>query len=231
MSDDRDTLPVARTKTEAKASYDRLSRFYDLISGHSEKKFIEAGLLLLDAQRGEKVLEVGFGTGDALVSLARTVGRDGRVSGIDISSGMLAVARGKLEKAGLAGRVELETGDAASLAYEGESFDAVLMNFSLDLIDTAEIPVVLEECLRVLVGGGRICVVSMSNLGTHGAMMRLYLWGHKHMPKLVDCRPIYTMKSLENAGFEVADESLMSMWGLPVEIVLAKKPFKPALFI
>ena len=51
------------------------------------------------------------------------------------------------------------------------------------------------------------------------------------MPKLVDCRPIYTMKSLENAGFEVADESLMSMWGLPVEIVLAKKPFKAALFI
>lgn len=228
MSQDRDTLSVPRTKDQAKASYDRLSRFYDIISGHSEKKFIDAGLRMLDAGSGELVLEVGFGTGGALVSLACAVGRSGRVAGIDISSGMLKRARAKLEKSGLAGRVELVTGDAASLPYEEESFDAVLMTFSLDLIDTPEIPVVLEECLRVLDGGGRICVVSMSNMGRHGAMMRLYLWAHEHMPKVVDCRPIYTRRSLENASFEVVDENLMSMWGLPVEIVLGKKPFKAA---
>jgi ubiquinone/menaquinone biosynthesis C-methylase UbiE len=228
MGEDRETVSVARTKDEAKASYDRMSRFYDLLSGRSERKFIEVGLEMLDARRGDKVLEIGFGTGDALLSLARAVGNTGRVAGIDISSGMLKVARAKLEKSGLAGRVELETGDAASLPYEEESFDAILMTFSLDLIDTPEIPVVLEECLRVLDGGGRICVVSVSNMGKHGVMMRMYLWAHEHMPKVVDCRPIYTRRSLENVGFEVVEERMMSMWGLPVEIVLAEKEFKAA---
>jgi ubiquinone/menaquinone biosynthesis C-methylase UbiE len=228
MAEDRETVSVARTKDEAKASYDRMSRFYDLLSGRSERKFIEVGLEKLDARRGDKVLEIGFGTGDALLSLARAVGNTGRVAGIDISSGMLKVARAKLEKSGLAGRVELETGDAASLPYEEESFDAILMTFSLDLIDTPEIPVVLEECLRVLDGGGRICVVSVSNMGKHGVMMRMYLWAHEHMPKVVDCRPIYTRRSLENVGFEVVEERMMSMWGLPVEIVLAEKEFKAA---
>jgi ubiquinone/menaquinone biosynthesis C-methylase UbiE len=228
MAEDRETVSVARTKDEAKASYDRMSRFYDLLSGRSERKFIEVGLEMLDARRGDKVLEIGFGTGDALLSLARAVGNTGRVAGIDISSGMLKVARAKLEKSGLAGRVELETGDAASLPYEEESFDAILMTFSLDLIDTPEIPVVLEECLRVLDGGGRICVVSVSNMGKHGVMMRMYLWAHEHMPKVVDCRPIYTRRSLENVGFEVVEERKMSMWGLPVEIVLAEKEFKAA---
>jgi ubiquinone/menaquinone biosynthesis C-methylase UbiE len=228
MAEDRETVSVARTKDEAKASYDRMSRFYDLLSGRSERKFIEVGLEMLDARRGDKVLEIGFGTGDALLSLARAVGNTGRVAGIDISSGMLKVARAKLEKSGLAGRVELETGDAASLPYEEESFDAILMTFSLDLIDTPEIPVVLEECFRVLDGGGRICVVSVSNMGKHGVMMRMYLWAHEHMPKVVDCRPIYTRRSLENVGFEVVEERKMSMWGLPVEIVLAEKEFKAA---
>jgi ubiquinone/menaquinone biosynthesis C-methylase UbiE len=228
MAEDRETVSVARTKDEAKASYDRMSRFYDLLSGRSERKFIEVGLEMLDARRGDKVLEIGFGTGDALLSLARAVGNTGRVAGIDISSGMLKVARAKLENSGLAGRVELETGDAASLPYEEESFDAILMTFSLDLIDTPEIPVVLEECLRVLDGGGRICVVSVSNMGKHGVMMRMYLWAHEHMPKVVDCRPIYTRRSLENVGFEVVEERMMSMWGLPVEIVLAEKEFKAA---
>jgi hypothetical protein len=71
-------------------------------------------------------------------------------------------------------------------------------------------------------------VVSVSNMGQHGAMMKMYLWAHKHMPKVVDCRPIYTRRSLENAGFEVVEERLMSMWGLPVEIVLAEKELKAA---
>jgi ubiquinone/menaquinone biosynthesis C-methylase UbiE len=228
MAEDRETVSVARTKDEARATYDRMSRFYGLLTGGSEKKFVEAGLAMLDPRRGERVLEVGFGTGDALVSLAQGVGSTGRVAGIDISSGMLKVARAKLEKSGLAGRVELETGDAASLPYEEESFDAILMTFSLDLIDTPEIPVVLEECFRVLDGGGRICVVSVSNMGKHGVMMRMYLWAHEHMPKVVDCRPIYTRRSLENVGFEVVEERKMSMWGLPVEIVLAEKEFKAA---
>jgi ubiquinone/menaquinone biosynthesis C-methylase UbiE len=228
MSEEGEVLPVTRSKDLARASYDRLSRFYDLLSGSSEKKSIEAGLAMLSAAEGESVLEIGFGTGEALVSLARSVGSSGRVCGTDISPGMSRIATKKLEKSGASARVDLKTADATGLPYDSASFDAVFTSFTLDLFDNPEIPRVLSECGRVLVDGGRICVVSMSNLGRHGLTMKAYVWAHRHMPSLVDCRPIYAGRALESAGFDVLEEKLMYMWGLPVEIVLAGKDLRAA---
>ena len=218
-----DIARVTRTREEARAAYDGMSRWYDLVSGRGEKKFVAEGLRLLDAHEGERVLEVGFGTGGALASLATAVGVAGKVSGIDISGGMAATAREKLERLGLAGRVDLVLGDAMCLPCETGSFDSVFMSFTLDLFDTPEMPVVLGECWRVLRAGGRICVVSMSALGRRGFMTRLYLWSHRRLPAFVDCRPIYARRETEDAGFRTLRQKVMSMWGLPVEVVVAEK--------
>ncbi len=224
MPDDKISISrVTRSKAEAKASYNRMSRWYDLLAGRSERKHREAGLERLDVREGETILEIGFGTGHALLALARAVGDAGRVCGIDISEGMRGIALARLEDASLSGRVTLECGDATRLPYADDSFDAVCMSFTLELFDTPEIPVVLGECRRVLRSGGRLGVVAMAKGDPPGVMEWLYEWAHRKWPRYVDCRPIYPARALEEAGFRIQATTPLSMWGLSGEIVLGEK--------
>ncbi|MBV6451425.1 MAG: Demethylmenaquinone methyltransferase [Anaerolineales bacterium] len=215
---------VNRSKEDARASYNRLSRWYDVIAGSTEKKYRDWGLQKLSAQPGERILEIGFGTGHCLVTLAKAVGSEGRVLGVDISDGMLAIARERLQKEGLSERVELHLGDAANLNFiEAGSLDGVFMSFTLELFDNPEIPRVLQECQRMLRSGGRLAVVSMTKTNPPGLAVRMYEWFHDHMPNYADCRPIFARQAIEQSGFAIQDVDGSSMWGLPVEIVLGKK--------
>ncbi len=224
FQENKDIARVTRSRQQARESYNRMSRWYDLVAGHSEKRYRDKGLRALDVQPGEQVLEVGYGTGQCLLALAVRVGDSGRVFGIDISDGMLGVAVSRLSRAGLEDRVELIRGDATHMPYADGRFDAVFMSFTLELFDTPEIPVVLKECRRVMKPGGRIAVVSVSACGAETIMMRLYMWAHRNFPGLVDCRPIFARKALAEAGFDIIDDELLTMWSLPVEVVLARKP-------
>lgn len=194
--EEQNIIRVKRTREQAREGYNKMSRWYDLIGGQSEKKYRNEGLRMLDVREGERVLEIGYGTGHVTVALARLVSDSGKVNGIDISDGMLGVATGRVSRAGLDDRVELQRGDASELPYEDDMFDAVFMSFTLELFDNSEIPGVLEQCMRVLKPGGRIVVVSMSAYGAEGAMVRLYKWAHRNIPSFVDCRPIYARKAL-----------------------------------
>lgn len=220
--DETEISRVTRSKEEAKSSYNKMSKWYDIMAGRYEKKYRDAGLQKLNAREGDVVLEIGFGTGHCILALAKVVGNSGKVCGIDISEGMCNIAQTRVEKAGLIERAELKCGDAAKLPFEADFFDAVFISFTLELFDTPEIPIVLEECKRVLRSNGRICVVAMSKKGRKGLMMKLYEWSHRKFPNYIDCRPIYVQKTLENAGYQVIDVTETPMWGLLVEIVLAK---------
>ena len=106
-------LRVLQAKSETKAFYNKIAKVYDLLSEHSERPAAggggsECSPLLL----GERLLEIGFGTGHVLVELARAVGPTGKVFGIDISENMLAEAQVVLEQEKVADRVSLVCGDA-----------------------------------------------------------------------------------------------------------------------
>lgn len=211
---------VHRTKEQAKRSYDRMSRIFDCITGTFEKKYWNMALEKLNIKDGEIVLEVGFGTGRCLVEIAKRVGNKGKTYGIDISSGMLKMTRKRLKKEGLADKVKLYCGDAMSMHYEDNKFDAVFMSFTLELFDTPEIPAVLKEMKRVLKPEGRLGVVSMSKEVGESVSLKVYEWFHKNFPALVDCRPIYVEQSIKDAGYKIRYKEKIKLSGLPGEIII-----------
>jgi len=188
---------VTRSKEEARAMYNKLSKWYDIIAGRFERKYRNAGLEKSNIKKSETVLEIGFGTGHCILAIAQSVGNTGKVYGIDISEGMFNITLARLRDAGLLDRVKLMCGDAVKLPFESNFFDAIFMSFTLELFDTPEIPMVLQECQRVLRIGGRICVVSMSKKEKASMAIELYEYLHRKFPDYVDCRPIFVPKTLE----------------------------------
>jgi len=199
-----------------------MSRIYDYISGPFERKYAFRALDLLAVRESETILEIGFGTGHCLRKIATAVGDTGKAYGVDISQGMLQVTKTRLEKAQLLDRVELHCGDATSLPYESNVMDGTFMAFTLELFDTPEIPIVLEEVKRVLKTGGRVTVVAMSKKSGESFMVRLYEWVHNKWPEYADCRPIFLEKALSDAGYIITSKETVKLFGLPVEIVAAR---------
>ncbi len=210
-----------------RAFYDRISGAYDLIADASERAARRAGLDLLAVQPGERVLEIGFGTGNEILDLAAKVGPAGAVCGVDISLGMLAVTQRKLRESKPAARIDLRVADARQLPFNAAAFDAAYGSFTLELFTDDDIPVVLSELRRVLRPGGRLGVVAMAKASADQpptALQRAYDWMHRQFPHFVDCRPIDATTLLSANGFRVNKTLEMEIWTLPVTAVVANTP-------
>jgi len=146
--------------------------------------------------------------------------------GLDIHDCSDAVAA-RLKRVGIAPK--LAKGSSERIPFPDNSFDAILMAFTLELFDTPEIPQVIKETIRVLKPGGRIAVVSLSKEGKASTAMRLYEWAHRKWPRYADCRPIYVERSIADCGYVVASRRRSRMAGLPLDTVLATKPGSTAL--
>jgi len=213
---------VLRPKPNARKAYDRLSRWYDLLAG-SEDWFTFHGLEMVSVQPGEQVLEIGFGTGKALLKMAKISGEKGLVVGLDLSWGMAQVSNEKLIHAGLHDRVSLNLGDGAALPFASRCYDVIFMGFTLELFDTPEIPQVLNECMRVLRPSGRLGVVSLARPEQFYPMVNAYEWFHRNFPDVADCRPIPAGEFLQQAGFALQGSQRKLMWGMPVDMVVGCK--------
>jgi SAM-dependent methyltransferase len=103
-------------------------------------------------RRGNKVLDVGCGTGVLAREALRRVGQEGQVVGLDLNEGMLAVAARSEPK------IEWRRGDAASLPFGDVSFDVVVSQFALMYFPDRAAS--LREMWRALGPGGRLAVAA-----------------------------------------------------------------------
>ena len=217
----RRSTPRLRHSTQS--HYDRLSRWYDLLTAWGERPAHTAGLSLLNARQGETILEVGFGTGQAVLELANSVGDSGKVFGVDLSWGMVARAWSKIGSAGQSGRIMLAQGDAIGLPFRTEVFDAIFMSFTLELFSDTQILTVMSECQRVLKKGGRSCVTALLRKENANLITRLYDWAHRCFPAAFDCRPIFVPEIVSCAGLQIEQAIEIALWGMPVMLALLRK--------
>ena len=105
------------------------------------------------------VLDVATGTGDMAI-LANKLLTAEKITGIDISEGMLEIGKKKIEKLGLQHRVELLKGDSETILFDNNSFDAVTVAFGVRNFQDLELG--LTEIKRVLKPGGKLVVLEFT---------------------------------------------------------------------
>ena len=106
----------------------------------------------LSVHRPQAILDVATGTAGVAIALGSAT--EARITGVDISVAMLQRGRQRVEKAGLAGRISLQTARAESLPFPAESFDAVSFTYLLRYV--ADPAATVAELARVIRPGGHM---------------------------------------------------------------------------
>lgn len=109
---------------------------------------------LLSLKPGERVLDVGAGTGQQTFAIAGIVGASGSVRGIDRSESMIAIAR---ERCSQQRGVTFQLADAVELPFKNDSFDVAVCTQIYEYV--ADIETALSELRRVLRPGGRALIL------------------------------------------------------------------------
>ena len=106
------------------------------------------------------ILDVATGTGDFAIKLFNDIRPQHGVTGMDLSDGMLDVARRKVKEKGLDQSITFEQGDCLQMRFDDESYDAVTVAFGVRNFEHIEQG--YREMYRVLRPGGMLCVIELS---------------------------------------------------------------------
>jgi demethylmenaquinone methyltransferase/2-methoxy-6-polyprenyl-1,4-benzoquinol methylase len=179
--------------TDLSKSPDRIAGMFDAIAGRYDllNHLLSAGIDRRWRRRAveslrltgnERVLDLCTGTADLAIAAARAQPAAARVVGVDFAGAMLGVARRKLVRERLDGRVALVRGDATRIPVADRSVDAVTIAFGIRNVD--DVAAVCREMRRVLRRGGRLAILEFA-VPTVPGLSTLYLgYLHHVLPRI-----------------------------------------------
>lgn len=142
--------------------FDNISRRYDflnhLLSMGIDKGWRKKAINMLRANPPKHLLDIATGTAD--FALAALKANPQKITGVDISSGMLSIGRGKIKAKGLEQKIELLQADSENLPFADSTFDAAIVAFGVRNFENLDKG--LREICRVMQPGGTFIVLEFS---------------------------------------------------------------------
>jgi SAM-dependent methyltransferase len=208
---------VDQFKIRDSSSYDSVAesfaRFTDIVT----KPLAETMVRLAGPAASGRLLDVGTGSGIVALRAAEQPGV-ASVAGVDLSGGLLDLARRKARDAGVSGEIQFVRSDAEALPFADRSFDAVLSLFALLHFPHPE--VALCEMIRVLKPGGRLVI----GIGSAPPWLSWRGWRHR-FGRLSDLLDLKTGKLLlAPSHLNELVERLLPSAVEPEETELARDP-------
>lgn len=149
-------------KKQVEQMFDNISGNYDLLN-----RILSMGIdvswrkkVVKSVQKAKPatILDIATGTGDLAIAMAKAT--DAKISGFDLSAGMLEVGRKKVSEQNLANRIEMIQGDAENMPFADNSFDVITVAFGVRNFENLSKG--LDEIYRVLKPGGKFIILEFS---------------------------------------------------------------------
>lgn len=164
--------------------FNNISRRYDFLN-----HFLSLGIDIiwrkkavkeLKALQPKQILDIATGTGDFAIEALSL--KPDKITGVDISEGMLAIGRQKITKMKLDDKIELQMGDSEKLLFDDNTFDAVIVAFGVRNFENLEKG--LADMCRVLKPGGKVVVLEFSKPVSF-PMKQLYSFYFKYILPII----------------------------------------------
>lgn len=200
-----------RSLSTLRSTYTALAPLYDCLVPFVSDRARGLALSWLKVRNGERVLDVGTGTGLALRPLA-LANPDGWTDGVDVTPAMLNRAHRRLADIPH-DRHTLHEARATALPFPDSAFDAVFSSYLVDVLPDNQIVPALREMRRVLRPHGRLVLVYLAR--PQRPVEHLWTILGRRLPVLLGgARPVVLQRPLRECGFEIDAHTTCPQAGL-----------------
>lgn len=212
-----------QTMIENTISTEAAQQFYNRLGiGHDRAEIYEGqakqqGLARLNLTPGQRVLNVGSGTGKEHRQIQAKIAPGGIAFGLDMAPIMLTLSQSRTG-------APLCQADARRLPYVPASFDRIFSSYMLDLLPAQDLPGILAGFQRVLKPGGQMILVSLTEGVDLPSRALVALWKAAFSINPIwcgGCRPLQLAEYVRQAGFESVQREVVVQFGFPSEIIEA----------